>query len=311
MNKWLFPFIGFGMLVVTVAVLYLWLKPPPGKLVIHTVPAGVQVSLDGRVVGTTVDTGLVVVIEETAHRFLELSRSGYETDTSTVWVAPDQTLSLDVVMRPPNMAWIRGGDFVMGWNGGAYSEKPEHTVSLAPYYIDRTEVTVADFRAFRPAYRPAFEGDNLPATNVSWQDAVDYCRAMGKRLPTEAEWERACRGAQGYAYAYGMAYDVKKARTGLAFDAGPQEVTGLSAGASGLVAMTGNVWEWCADWYDRDIYRQRASGNIEQPAQGDQHVLRGGAWYSNEQAARCTHRPGNVKKTQDPSFGFRCVRDLE
>ena len=311
MKIWTLPLIGFILLVVTVAVIYWLLKPPPGILVIRTIPAGVQVSLDGRVVSTTVDTGLVIVIEKTEHRFLELSRPGYETDTSTIWVAPDQRLELDVVMRPPGMAWIRGGEFVMEWGEGAYNEKPEHKVRLNPYYMDRTEVTVSAFRGYRPDYRPAFAGDSLPATDISWEEAYAYCESMGKRLPTEAEWERACRGAQGYAFAYGMAYDVNKARTGLALDVGPVAVNGLTPGASGLLGMTGNVWEWCADWYGRDTYQQRLKGHFDGPPQGDQHVLRGGAWYSNAQAARCTHRPGNVKKTRDPSFGFRCARDLE
>jgi formylglycine-generating enzyme len=311
MNKWMLPFLSFVLLVITVGVVYWFLKPPPGKLVIRTVPVGVHVSLDGRRVGTTVDTGLVVQIGKAAYHFVELSRSGYETDTSTVWVAPDQTLVIDVVMHPPNMAWIRGGEFVMGWHEGAYNENPEHTVKLDPYYIDRTEVTVLAFRAYRPAYRPQFEGNDLPATNVSWQEAHDYCLFMGKRLPTEAEWERACRGAQGYVYGYGMTYDETLARTGLPLNAGPAAVNTLSNGAGRLVGMTGNVWEWCDDWYDRDIYQKRLDGSSDLLAEGEQHVLRGGAWYSNAQAARCTHRPGNVKKMRDPSFGFRCARNLE
>lgn len=288
-------------------VVYWVLKPLPGQLVIRTVPVGVQVSLDGRVVGTTVDTGLVIQVDKIAHRFLELSRPGYETDTSTVWVAPDQKLELDVVMHPPGMVWIRGGAFVMGWNEGAYNEKPEHEVTLAPYYMDRTEVTVSAFRSFLPHYKPAFAGDDLPATNISWQAAHDYCVSIGKRLPTETEWERACRGAQRYIYGYGQVYDVNKARTGLDLDAGPVSVH--DGGGNGLVGMTGNVWEWCDDWYDRDTYQKRLDG--DRPSQGNQRVLRGGAWYSNENAARCTHRPGNVKKMRDPSFGFRCARDLE
>lgn len=311
MNRWMLPLFGFVLLVMTVGLIYWFLKPAPGKLTIRTIPVGVQVSLDGRVVGTTVDTGLVVQIAKTDYHFLALSRTGYETDTSTVWVAPDQTLIIDVVLRPPGMAWIRGGEFVMGWNGGAYNEKPEHTVALAPYYIDRTEVTVSAFRAYRPDYRPLFDGEDLPATNVSWQEANDYCLFVGKRLPTEAEWERACRGAQGYAYGYGMAYDDTLARTGLPLDAGPVGVNTLRTGVGHLVGMTGNVWEWCDDWYDRDIYQKRLDGKTDLLAESDQHVLRGGAWYSNAQAARCTHRPGNVKKMRDPSFGFRCARDLE
>jgi formylglycine-generating enzyme required for sulfatase activity len=311
MNRWILPCIGFALLVLTVAVVYRILKPPPGILAIHTIPSGVQVFVDGRIAGTTVDTGLTLVIKKTAYRFLELTRQGYETDTSTIWVAPDQRLEIDVVMRPPGMAWIRGGEFVMGWNNGAYNEKPEHAVRIMPYYIDRTEVMVSDFRKHNSHYIPAFLGDDLPATQISWQEAHDYCQSVGKRLPTEAEWERACRGIQQNAYAYGMAYDADKARTGLALGEGPLAVNALGGGNGGLLGMSGNVWEWCDDWYGRDSYQQRLSGNFDGPADGEQHVLRGGAWYSNAQASRCTHRPGNVKKMRDPSFGFRCARDSE
>ena len=187
MKKRVLPLMILVVLVIAVGCAYWMLKAPPGIFIIRTLPVGVTVSLDGLVVGTTGDSGLVVRVGKTENRFLELSRPGYETDTSTIWMAPDHRLELDVVMRPPGMVWIRGGEFVMGWDGGAYSEKPEHSVDLNPYYVDRTEVSVSAFRRFNPTYRPAFSGENLPATNISWQEADAYCRSLRKRLPTEAE----------------------------------------------------------------------------------------------------------------------------
>ena len=198
----------------------------------------------------------------------------------------------------------------MGTDAGDYNEKPAHPVSLAPFYIDLTEVTVGAFRQFRPDYRPPFAGTAMPAVNVSWETAWDYCRFAGKRLPTEAEWERACRGMQGRLYSYGKTYDPDRARTGQKMDAGPLAVRALPPGQGGIYGMAGNVWEWCADWYGRDYYRESPKENPRGPGRGVQRVFRGGAWYSNARYSRCTHRPGDVKKVRDVSFGFRCVRDL-
>lgn len=277
--------IGLVLLVVLAGVVTWWLKPPPGKLVIRTFPAGVAVKIDGQGYGTTPDTGLVVSFMRTDHHFLSLSLVGYETDTSTVWVATDQVLALDITMQISGMVLIRGGVFTQDLAGVATEGH------LAPYYVDRTEVTVADFKAFRPDFVPAFLGDDLPATRIAREDAQAYCHALGKRLPTEAEWERACRGVQGYVYNYGHTYDDGRGQTGKTKEAGPVSVRALPPGSGGLYGMTGNVWEWCAD--------------------GASPVLRGGAWYSTDVTARCVDRFVLDAHLPDSSFGFRCVKPLE
>ena len=291
----------------------LFLRPtiPPGRLVIRTVPTGVRVVLDDSLRGTTSDTGLVLTFPTAGHFRLALSRAGYEVDTSTVRIGLDEVLEIDVVMKVPGMAFIRGGTFEMGSEEGGYNERPVHRVFLDPFYMDLTEVRAADFRRFHPGYRSAFAGGDLPATNVSREEARDYCRSVGKRLPTEAEWERACRGARGTRYSYGDTYDPKRARTGLELGDKPAPAGSFLPGNGGLYDMTGNVWEWCSDWYGRDAYRRGAERNPRGPATGTQRVLRGGAWYSNARYAGCTHRPGNILKARDPSFGFRCAKDIE
>ncbi len=304
--------VGLILLVIAGALAMLFApKPPPGKLIIRTIPAGVDVTIDGVPKGTTVDTGLVILFEETANYHLSLSRTGFETDTSTIWMAPDQLLDLEVVMKIPGMLYFRGGIFDMGWSDGPYNERPAHPVSLRPFYVDQTEVTVSSYLGFRPAYRSPYSGENMPATGISWEEARDYCTFQGKRLPTEAEWERACRGTKGRSYSYGDQYSEKLGRTGLGIDEGPASVTAFPAGNGRLFGMTGNVWEWCSDWYDRDYYGISPAEDPRGPDQGSQRVIRGGAWYSNAQFSRCTHRPGNIRKSRDPSFGFRCVRDGE
>ncbi|MCZ6632636.1 MAG: SUMF1/EgtB/PvdO family nonheme iron enzyme [bacterium] len=308
---WLWSLVGLVLLGAVVG-FYVWLMtPPPGRLVVRTVPNGVSVRVDGDLKGVTVDTGLVVTFLETATHFLELEKVGYVVDTTTVYVALDEVLELQMVMKPPGMVFILGRTFKMGDDGGAYNEKPVHRVTLSPFYMDRTEVTVEAFRKFRRAYAPPFSGDTMPAVEVTWEDAQAYCRWAGKRLPTEAEWERACRGTQGSPYSFGNRFDPQRARIGFAMEAGPGKVGAFKPGNGGLYDMTGNVWEWCADWYGRDTYRSGRGENPGGPKTGSHRVLRGGAWYSKPQYAKCTHRPGNIQKTKDVSFGFRCVKEVE
>jgi len=279
--------------------------------VVRTTPAGVRVAVNGTLRGVTPDTGLVLRIQDAGPLALQFSRKGFEDDTSTVWVGLDEVLEIDVVMKPPGMSYIRGGVFSMGSQAGAYNEKPVHRVTLSPFYIDRTEVSVGAFRRFRPGYATPYAEDRMPATDVTWEDARAFCQHLGKRLPTEAEWERACRGSGGALYSYAGAYSRARARTGEDMAGGPVAVGSFDPGNAGLHDMTGNVWEWCSDWYARDTYRQGSRTDPTGPRTGAQRVLRGGAWYSNARFARCTHRPGEIRTTRDPSFGFRCAQDAD
>ncbi len=299
------------LLLGVLLVLLLFWPGAPARLVVRTVPAGVSVMVDGVLRGTTADTGLALVLLKGGHYHLALSRSGYLTDTSTVWIGGDEVLELEAVMVIPGMAFIRGGVFEMGSEAGEYNERPAHRVYVEPFYIDRREVRAAEYRRFRPGYRPLFPGAEMPAGNVSWAEARDYCRSLGKRLPTEAEWERACRGPRGARYSTGDTYDPRRARIGLDLGTGPAPVGSYTPGNGGLYDMTGNLWEWCSDWYGRDYYRGSPERTPRGPDGGTQHVLRGGAWFSNARYSRCTHRPGNIQKERDPSFGFRCVKDVE
>ena len=287
-----------------------WLRAP-AKVVVRTVPQGVRVTADGRFRGTTTDSGLVVAFDEPGRHRVVLAAAGYETDSSVVLVDLGQVVVLEAVLSPLGMAYIRGGAFEMGDPEGAYNERPVHGVLLDAFYIDRHEVRVSEFRRFRHTRALPFKGSREPVAGVTWEEARDYCRAVGKRLPTEAEWERACRGPEGSRYSTGDIYDSSRARIGRALDDGPVAVGSFAPNSEGVYDMTGNVWEWCSDRYGRDAYRSHPATNPKGPADGVQHVFRGGAWYSHARYARCTHRPGNIRRGLDTSIGFRCVKDVE
>jgi iron(II)-dependent oxidoreductase len=137
------------------------------------------------------------------------------------------------------MVEIPAGEFTMGNDAGDDDEKPAHTVPLEAFEMDMFEVTNADFAKFHPVVK------------VTWDDADAYCQWAGKRLPTEAEWEKAAKGEEGLLYPWGNEWDPAKANTKESGFRGTVAVGSFAEGASpyGVFDMAGNVWEWMADWY--------------------------------------------------------------
>jgi sulfatase modifying factor 1 len=193
-------------------------------------------------------------------------------------------------------------------------DRPAHKVWLDAYYLDAREVTNAQYAKFvsatgrRPPYHwSGGQGEaELPVFNVSWDDANAYCRWAGKRLPTEAEWERAARaGKDGLSYPWGDKMEAGKARYNV--ETGPAPVGQFPANDFGLFDMSGNVSEWCSDWFDREYYKSSPARNPKGPETGMYKVIRGGAW--SDEAARTTVFFRNwVRPTQTtPNIGFRCA----
>jgi len=225
-----------------------------------------------------------------------------------------------------SMIAIPDGVFKMGDNAGQPDEKPEREVKLRAYEVDRYEVTVGEFREFVRATnhktsaeeqgKPAnatWRMDNigarfdLPVRFVSWNDADKYCHWKGKRLPSEAEWERAARSGDGRKFAWGNDFDAAR----VAPNSGPMPVGFFLNNGSpvGAFDMTGNVWEWVQDWYAPDTYAQNPAGdNPKGPDKADQRAIRGGSFTNKPEEMRVTRRIKNDPGSFHADVGFRCAK---
>ncbi len=214
------------------------------------------------------------------------------------------------------MVFVEGGTFDMGSN--EYDEeKPVHSVTVGDFYIGKTEVTQAQYQAVMGNNPSGFKGDNLPVEQVSWNDAVAYCKKLSQkegvtyRLPTEAEWEYAARGGnQSRRYTYSGSNNVGDVAWYCENSGSKTQPVGTKQpNELGIYDMSGNVWEWCNDWYDGNYYKNSPSRNPRGASSGSDRVLRGGSWYYGSACCRSAYRGG-----RDPErigfcvIGFRVVR---
>lgn len=222
------------------------------------------------------------------------------------------------------MVYVPAGEFTMGSSEADLladdDEKPQHVVLLDAFWIDKTEVTNAQYRkcveagACQPsacADKPDYNADDQPVNCVDWEGAAAYAEWVGGRLPTEAEWEKAARGADRRIYPWGDKFDGSKlngwsADDGYRFSA---PVGSYATGASfyGGLDMAGNVWEWVADWYSQGYYEDSPDENPAGPRTGAMRVLRGGAFRSLQRSARCANRYGYFPVDWGSYIGFRVV----
>lgn len=242
---------------------------------------------------------------------------------------------------PEGMSCIPGGEFIRGSDNGPANERPASRVWVQTFLMDRYEVTTEQYKACMkagkcpkagPRYND-FSRPRQPVTGVSWYDAVAYCRAQGKRLPTEAEWEKAARGPDGNLYPWGnekvtckqAVIEDSRGRSCGIRKAGPApekgrtlEVGTRPAGIYDLYDMIGNSWEWVADWYSPSWAKcgtDCAGPDPKGPCGGADKcpghrvkVVRGGSWYWPASYATGTYRRTHVP-SNDPyhHFGFRCA----
>ena len=264
-----------------------------------------------------------------------------------VLAACDQSSASSV--PPEDMVLIPAGQFIMGTNSKEANtdQKPAHTVYLDAFYIDKHEVTNAQYEKFILAggYKkrefwteegwnfiqkfqfdadewhqietPLQYGENSvstepdhPVIGVSWYEANAYAAWAGKRLPTEAEWEKAARGTDGRIYPWGNETDFSKLSY-FPHVVKVQTVGSFGNGASpyGVLDMAGSVWEWCADWYNESCYPQGSRKNPTGPDDGEYRVLRGGGWDSIRLQLRTSYRYYDKENRRAYNIGFRCVQD--
>lgn len=216
---------------------------------------------------------------------------------------------------------VPAGWFLMGEDDGHLSNQPQHKVYLDAYRLQRTEVTRQDYASFISAtayHAPGWDGPPgasqqlLPVVGVRWRDADAYCQWKGFRLPSEAEWEKAARGADGRRYPWGDEWDSQKANTA---QDGPGQLAPVGSypkGASpfGLLDMSGNAAEWVADFYDPAYYLSSPDHNPLGPVVILDHGLRGGSFASPPEQATTCFRDSSHSVMPNPRVGFRCALSL-
>ncbi len=238
------------------------------------------------------------------------------------------------------LVYVEGGSFMMGsddlesWE----DEQPIHEVSVSSFYIGKYQVTQKEWQEVMGDNPSLFKGDKLPVERVSWYDAIIYCNkrsikeglnpcysgsgdnitcdwtANGYRLPTEAEWEYAARGGKkSKGYIYSGSNDLKKVAW-YEDNSGDEThpVGEKQANELGIYDMSGNVWEWCWDWYDENYYQQSPKKDPRGPSSGDySRVLRGGSWYDNVSYCRVADRFSNNPDFRLYFYGLRILRAIQ
>jgi formylglycine-generating enzyme required for sulfatase activity len=221
------------------------------------------------------------------------------------------------------LVYVPAGEFTMGTNEEG-DEEPVHTVYLDGYYIDKYEVSNAQYQRCVEAgaceqsgcrNESAYSAPDWPVVCVDWNQAKAYCQWAGARLPTEAEWEKAARGTDARTYPWGNeAPDCSRANycpgwPGKCCVGGTSRVGDYASGASpyGALDMAGNVWEWTADWYASDYYSRSPANNPQGPDSGQRRVLRGGSWSYQFADIRAVHRYHLDPSASGHPIGFRCV----
>ena len=244
--------------------------------------------------------------------------------------SPGSGCLLGECVETGEMKLVASGSFWMGCNDGVDTqcsddEKPYHKVTLSAYYMDMTEVTQSEYKKcidagecdtptcdWNPTGTP-----NRPVVCVNWTQAGEYCAWAGKRLPTEAEWEKAARGTDGRKYPWGnedatceyaVMYDGTDdgCGTNSTWDVCSKSPAGDSP--YGLCDMSGNVWEWVSDWYDSGYYTNSPASNPTGPVSGSNRVVRGGGCDDVDDLLRASLRGAGNPSVDDAVLGFRCAR---
>lgn len=253
----------------------------------------------------------------------------FENAPSGLTAVPQPELEADVESKEEpiqeDMVTIPAGSFVRGTTSGGFDEQPERTNFLDTFSIDRYEVTNHHYQQFilatghRKSGPPAryaksigrMRGVNQPVVYVSWDDAMDYCRWRGKRLPTEAEWEKAMRGTDGRLWPWGNSEQPNGANWARVQDG--HEVSSqvgifqTDKSPYGVMDGAGNVMEWVADWYGERYYKESPEQNPPGPEHGTYRVLRGGSYTTTGADIRITSRSKMVPDFRDETIGFRCA----
>lgn len=259
------------------------------------------------------------------------SLSCYSLSRTPATIEPTPTIEPTIKIAPKDgmeILFVPKGAFIMGSENGDDYERPVHSVYLDDFWIDKTEITNSMYylcMEFGPCEAPLSDGfyapkdhfkdplkAELPVVFITWYNAETYCEWVGRRLPTEAEWEKAARGVNGQTYPWGNQDPTPEL---LNFDKNnldlmPVGSFPLGASPYGAMDMAGNAWEWVVDWYDDYYYEISPSTNPTGPIKGNTHSMRGGAYFQPAYEVRTTFRsstpPTHNLRTD---LSFRCAMD--
>jgi formylglycine-generating enzyme required for sulfatase activity len=284
------------------------LQPLKGWLQVFSRPSGAQIFIND------------VVQQEVTPASFQVAPGLYTVGTylkdylpaeKNVTVEPNREHPVDLPMEagfmPPGMVLVPASEFIMGVDGGAPDERPKRKVQLPAFYIDKFEVTNRDFAAVFSNHRFDERAAMMPVTGVSWTRATAYADAVGKRLPTEAEWEKAARGTDGREYPWGNTFDPDFCTANTSPRSAPTRVGSFRQGASpfGAMDMAGNIYEWTSSWY------QPYEGNTLVKDDYGQlfRVLRGGSYTTDRFGVRTARRHYDKPDSTREDYGFRCAMD--
>ena len=311
-----------------------------GSLMVDYEPVDADIYLDNRLLGKTPNVFSNIAVGKYS---IKISKAGYAGYAGSVTIQENQQASINGSLRRSNssssslssvnngsafgsvvpisvngvtfnMIKVDGGTFIMGatkeqenpWD----RELPTHQVTLSTYYIGETEVTQALWKAVMGNNPSKYKGDNLPVETVSWDDCqkfVDKLNSLtGKRfrLPTEAEWEYAARGGNKSRHTqYCGSSNIDEVAWYERNSSKTHPVKSKKANELGIYDMSGNVWEWCNDWYGG--YQSYSQTNPTGPSKGEYRVLRGGSWGNFDWCVRVSFRYFNSPGTRNDNYGLR------
>jgi formylglycine-generating enzyme required for sulfatase activity len=227
----------------------------------------------------------------------------------------------DIVEKDIELIFIPPGEFTMGTpdneSGRQKDEGPVHKVTIkSPFYIGKFEVTQAQYESIMGTNPSKFKGDDLPVDSITWGEAIEFCRKMSEltghkyRLPTEAEWEYACRASTKTTFFWGNDFDesygwYRKNSGGTSHPVGEK-----SPNAWGLYDMCGNIEEWCVDWYKKSYKNKEHEIDPQGPSSGTLRVRRGGCWQHSIPCLRSGNRFYFDPDERSNQIGFRIVREV-
>lgn len=244
--------------------------------------------------------------------FLGTSIAFAEPEAGDIWTEPNTGIKF---------VYVPGGCYQMGCGSWTYNckenEKPVHEVCVDGFWIGKYEVTQGQWKKIMGNNPSSFDkGDDYPVENISWNDSQNFINKLNSnnstfRLPTEAEWEYAARSG-GKKQKYAGADDVDSvAWYGEDWNRGHHEVGAKAPNDLGIYDMSGNVLEWCFDWYSDDYYSNSRKNNPQGPSSGSFRVTRGGGWSNSARCVRSSDRTSCSPSSMRPYLGLRLVRTVD